>query len=129
MDNLMMDLIDDVLNIEDKEVWKVEDDLSADWCLDKIRESRAEYNRFEMVAKEKIRQIEEKLKKEKDKAQGDIDFFEWKLREYFERVKTDDTKTLRKYKLPSGELRAKKSTVVFDYDKNKLLEIAEKGEY
>lgn len=128
MENLMLDLIDDFLNIdeEQKETWKVEDDLSADWCLDKIRESKAEYNRFEMVAKAKIQQIEEALKKQKQKCDGEVNFFEGKLREYFETVEKQETKTLKKYKLPSGQLKAKKSTVTFNYDKKKLLDYAEK---
>lgn len=127
MENLMMDLIDEFLDIqeEEKETWKVEDDLGADWCIDKIRESKAEYNRFEMVAKAKIQQIEHALRKEKEKMENEVSFFESKLREYFETVKAEETKTLKKYKLPSGELRMKKSQVTFDYDKKKLLEVAE----
>lgn len=130
MENLMLDLIDEFLDIqeEEKEVWKVEDDLGADWCLDKIRESKAEYNRFEMVAKAKIQQIEQALKKEKEKMENEVSFFESKLREYFETVKPEETKTLKKYKLPSGELRLKKAQTVFKYDKNKLAEIADKYE-
>lgn len=69
MENVMMKLIDKTLNIQEEEkgVWKVTDDLKADWCLDKIRESKAEYNRFEMVAKAKIEQIEAALKSQKKK--------------------------------------------------------------
>ncbi len=130
MDNLMLNLIDEFLDIEEdqREVWKVEDDLAADWCLDKIRESKAEYSRFEMVANAKIQQIQEVLKKQKRECDNEVNFFEWKLREYFETVKTEDTKTLKKYKLPSGQLKMKKSSITFDYDKNKLLEVAEKDE-
>jgi len=124
-----LDLINEFLNIkeEEKEVWKVKDDVEADWCLDKIRECKAEYNRFEMVAKEKIFQIEMALKREKEKMERETGFFEGKLREYFEKVKANakDTKTQRSYKLPSGVLKLKKSTVTFEYDKDKLLDYAE----
>lgn len=128
MENLMMDLIDEFLDVQEdeKEAWKVEDDLAADWCLDKIRESKAVYNRFEMVAKAKIQQIEEALRKQKDKCDSEVGFFESKLREYFKTLKTEDTKTLKKYKLPSGQLIMKKSQITFDYDKDKLLQYAEK---
>ena len=130
MENIMMDMIDEFLDIEEeeKEIWKVKDDLKADWCLDKIRESKAEYNRFEMVAKAKIQQIQEVLKKQKQKCDSEVSFFEGKLREYFETVKTEDTTTLKKYKLPSGQLKMKKSSTAFDYDKKKLVETAEKYE-
>lgn len=126
----MLDLIDEFLEIEEdkKEVWKVTDDVSADWCLDKIMEYKAEFNRFEIVAKAKIQQIEMSLKKEKNKMNNDVSFFESKLREYFESVKeaAKDSKTQKVYKLPSGSLKMKKAVVTFDYDKAKLLEYAEK---
>lgn len=125
----MLDIIDEFLDIQEdeNEVWKVEDDLSADWCLDKIRESQAEYRRFEMVANTKIQQIQEALIKEKKKADDEISFFESKLREYFENVEQNskETKTQRSYKLPSGALKLKKAKIDFDYDKTKLVEVAD----
>lgn len=126
----MLNIIDEFLEIEEdqKEVWKIRDDVGADWALDKIIESKAEYNRFEMVAKAKIQQIEMSLKKEENKMKNDVSFFESKLREYFESVKEDakDSKTQKVYKLPSGSLKMKKAVTTFDYDKTKLLEYAEK---
>ncbi|SHH57191.1 host-nuclease inhibitor Gam family protein [Sporanaerobacter acetigenes] len=100
MENLMINMIDEVLDIqeEEKEVWKVKDDLEADWCLDKIRESKAEYNRFEMVAKAKIQQIEEALKKEREKMEQETSFFESKLREYFEADKHENMQEYIKMK-------------------------------
>ncbi|MSS44474.1 hypothetical protein FYJ27_12415 [Anaerosalibacter bizertensis] len=126
----MISIADRFLSIdeEEKDVWKVKDDLAADWCLDKIRESKAEYNRLEAVSKAKIQQIQELLKKEKEKADREIGFFESKLREYFETVETQDTKTLKKYKLPSGELKLKKPQAIFKYNKKKLSEVADKYE-
>lgn len=126
----MINMADDYLDIQEdeKETWKIEDDLKADWCLDKIRECKADYNRFEMVAKAKIQQIEQALQKEKKKMENETNFFESKLREYFGTVKTKDTPTLKKYKLPSGELKLKKAQTTFDYDKEKLVEVADKNE-
>lgn len=132
MENLMLNIIDEFLEIEEdqKEVWKVKNDVDADWCLDKITEYKAEYNRFEMVAKAKMQQIEMSLKKEKKKMDNDISFFESKLREYFETIKdiAKDSKTQKVYKLPSGSLRIKKEQMVIDYDKSKLLGYAEQFE-
>ena len=126
-----LELIDEFLDIkeEEKESWKVKNDVDADWCLDKIRESKAEFNRFEMVAKEKIFQIEMALKREKGKMERETEFFESKLREYFKKIgdSAKETKTQKTYKLPSGALKLKKSVVTFDYDKEKLLEYAEKN--
>jgi len=107
--NVMLNLIDDFLQIEEneKESWKVEDDLAADWCLDKIREAKAEYNRFEIVINDKIQQLQNRLEKERQKMEQEVSFFESKLREYFETLEEKQlktTKTMMKYKLPSGEL-------------------------
>lgn len=113
------------INEEEKETWKVTDDLSADWCLEKIRESKAEFERFRMVAMAKIEQIQARLQAEEEKMNREVAFFESKLREYFETVKAKETKTQKSYKLPSGTLKLKKSKLDFDYDKNKLLEVAE----
>ncbi|WP_425447771.1 host-nuclease inhibitor Gam family protein [Dethiothermospora halolimnae] len=119
-------LSDEFLNVEEeeKETWKVQDDLAADWVLDKIRESKAEYSRFEMIAKAKIEQIKDRLEKEKKKMKDEVGFFESKLREYFETVKAKETKTQKSYNLPSGKLKLKKSKATFDYKKDKLLDMA-----
>ena len=125
MENLK--LSDEFLNVkeEERESWEIKDDLSADWAIEKIGETNAEYNRFEMVAKAKIQQIQEVLKKEQEKRDREVSFFESKLREYFETVQAKETKTQKTYKLPSGTLKMKKSSMTFKYDKKKLLEKAE----
>lgn len=132
MDNVLLNIIDDFLEVEDeeKEVWKVKDDLEADWVLDRLREIKAEYNRSEMVVQDKIQQLQHYLQKEKKKADSEIEFFESKLREYFKTIEDNakDTKTQKSYKLPSGTLKLKKSKVDFDYDKDKLVKIADKYE-
>lgn len=127
----MENLSNDFLEIEEdkKESWKVDNDLSADWALDRIREIEAEYKRFEIVAKEKMKQIQEKLNEKRKQADDERNYFDYKLREYFENVKAKETKTQKKYDLPSGKLVLKKSKETFDYDKTQLLEYAEKEKY
>lgn len=128
MENLLMNIIDESLNVEEKETWKVQDDLSADWCLDKIREAEAEYNRFEMVAKSKIAQVQDALQREQNRMNDTTSFFKSKLREYLENVKAKETKTQKTYSLPSGTLKLKKSKIDFDYNKDLLLEEAKKSQ-
>lgn len=127
MENVMLNLIDDFLKIDEgeKETWKVEDDLAADWCLDKIREAKAEYNRFEIVINDKIQQLQNRLEKERQKMEQEVSFFESKLREYFETLEEKQlktTKTMMKYKLPSGELVKKFPGPEFKRDNDKLTE-------
>lgn len=128
----MLDLIDDFLDIDEekKEVWTIIDDLGADWALDKIIEEKVALRRYEITVNSKVSQLQLRLKKEQEKANREIEFFESKLREYFEQVKdkSKDSKTQKVYKLPSGLLKMKKEVITFDYDKAKLLEYAENEE-
>lgn len=123
-ENKMMQIIDENLGVEEREVFKITSDILADWALDKIREIQAEYSRFELVAKERIDQLQIKLDKEKEVMENDKSFFEAKLREYFETVDKKETKTQLSYKLPSGNLKMKRSKVDFDYNKDELLNYA-----
>ncbi|WP_427340953.1 host-nuclease inhibitor Gam family protein [Caloranaerobacter sp. DY30410] len=110
------------INEEEKETWKVTDDLAADWCLDKIKEAKAEFERFRMVAQAKIEQIQARLQAEEEKMNREVAFFESKLREYFESLeKVKETKTQKSYKLPSGILKLKKSKPKFIRDDEKLV--------
>lgn len=99
----------------------VDNDLKADWCLDKIKEANSEYNRLEMVIKAKIEQLNTALKKAQEKRDSDVSFFTYKLREYFNTVKTKDTKTQRVYILPSGKLIEKQQQPEFVKDDEALL--------
>lgn len=132
MENLMLDLIDGFLDIDEKkkEVWTVRDDFKADWAIDRIIEEKVALRRFEIAVNNKVSQLQMKLKKEQEKANREIEFFESKLREYFDTVKdkAKDSKTQKVYKLPSGSLKMKKEVITFDYDKAKLLEYAETEE-
>ncbi|TDT63392.1 host-nuclease inhibitor Gam family protein [Fonticella tunisiensis] len=105
----------------EQEGFRVDDDLKADWCLDKIREANAEYNRFEMVVNAKIEQLQQALKKAQEKRDREVGFFEGKLREYFETVKAKETKTQKSYSLPSGKLVLKYQQPEFKRDEDTLL--------
>lgn len=117
-------LSDMFLNVseEEKEGFKVDNDLKADWCMEKVNDARCEYERFKSVAMAKIEQIQAALDQEKKKMESETSFFESKLREYLETVKTKDTKTQKTYSLPSGKLVIKKDKADFKLNKEKVLE-------
>ncbi|OHW63114.1 bacteriophage Mu Gam like protein [Andreesenia angusta] len=117
-------VIDEQLNIdeEQKESWRVKDDLMADWCLEKLQLMEAEYKRFEMVANERIITLESSLDKEFERYDNERSFFLSKLQEYFETVDAKETKTQMTYKLPSGTLKVKKEQAVIEKDDALLLE-------
>ncbi|MGI6227319.1 MAG: host-nuclease inhibitor Gam family protein [Peptococcales bacterium] len=128
----MMDmklLTDDLFDVPEqtKEQWKIIDDLTADWTLDKIRDIKAEYNRFEMVAKAKIEQIQKALNNKKINMEHETGFFEGKLRDYFETVKTKETKTQKTYALPSGKLKLKFQKPEIVRNEDALVEYLEKN--
>ncbi len=125
MENLLTDELYELP--EEKETWQIKDDLAADYALDKIRDARAEYNRFEMVAKAKIRQIEDALTKKRMAMESETGFFEGKLREYFETVKTKDTKTQKSYALPSGRLKLKYQNPEYKRNDEELIKYLEKN--
>jgi len=130
--NLYMDIVDDVLD-EEKfnsgvEGFRVKNDITADWCLDMIREAKAEISRFEMVVNEKIRILNERLESFKDKQERKISYFEGLLREYFESLSIKPTKAGNKiYNLPSGKLQLKKQEPEYIRDEEKLLNWIEKN--
>jgi phage host-nuclease inhibitor protein Gam len=118
----------DIENEEQREGWKITDDSSADWALDKIREAQAEYRRFEMVVNDKIGQLKEALEIEKERMEKEVGFFEYKLMEYFQKVPHKATKTQEVYKLPSGRLMKKYRAPKIVRDDDKLVEWLEKNQ-
>lgn len=117
MENLGVDIEDE----QQREGWKIENDSQADWALDKIREARADYKRFEMVVNDKIQQLQDALAKEKENMERETGFFQGKLAQYFETVPKKVTKTQEVYKLPSGRLVKKYKQPKIDRDNKALV--------
>lgn len=125
--NVELEMIDEITG-QESEGWQIKDDGQADWVIDKIRVLKAEYARKEMVAKNKIAQIEAWLKKQQDETDRQISFFEAKLREYFLNIPEKNlktTKTQKQYKLPSGTIKLKYRGPEFKRDEEELIKWAE----
>lgn len=123
LQNLGLDVEDE----QQREGWSIKDDGQADWALDKIREARADFRRFEMVVKEKVGQLQAALATEQQKMDREIGFFQGKLFEYFGTVESKETKTQKVYKLPSGRLMLKYKQPRFERNEEKLVEWLEKN--
>lgn len=93
----------------ENESFVIDTDAKAEWALQKIRETRADRDRFVKWYTEKIAEI---------KAQCDFDTMnlERMLREYFETVPHRETKTQSVYNLPSGKLYVKKQNPEYKRD-------------
>lgn len=100
------------------ERFEVNNDQKAEWALDKIREARADRDRWIAFYKEQI----EKVKAECDDNTANLEFM---LRTYFaERSKegfTKATKTQESYQLPGGKLILKKQAPEFEHDDSVLV--------
>ena len=94
--------------------FKVTDDASAEWCLKKIMEAKADVQRWsEFYA--------EQMKKVKEAADSSIAYFEEKLEEYFESVPHKATKTQESYTLPSGKLVLKQQQPEYAINDDELI--------
>ncbi len=81
------DLESELINSELGELhegWAIKDDSAADWAIEKIAKLETEYRRKEMVAQNKIAQIQQWLDKERAWKEQQRSFFEEKIREYFD---------------------------------------------
>lgn len=113
---------------EEREAWKIKNDIEADKALERLQVMEAEYKRLEMVANARIQEFQDKLKVEEEKLEREQSFIKARLQEYFMTVDTKETKTQKSYKLPSGVLKEKKEQQVIEKDDAKLLEFL-KREY
>lgn len=123
LEDVEVEMIDEIAG-QESGGWQIIDDGQADWAIDKIRAFKAEYARKEMVAKNKIAQVEAWLKKQQDETDRQVTFFEEKLREYFLNIPEKNlktTKTQKQYKLPSGTLKIKYKGPEIVRDDEKLL--------
>ena len=82
---------------QEREPFAVTDDGKAEWCLKKIREADEELLKMKAWYVSQIEAAEARH-------DSDVAYFTGLLRAYFDTVPAKETKTLRKYALPSGDL-------------------------
>ena len=111
--------------LEESGEFRITDDVMADWAVEKINAARAERDRLVSLAQEKIEQLQEKRQLYITNFEESTSYLRAKLMDYFMTVKTQDTKTMKKYKLVSGTLVLKRQQPVYERDEAKLLTWAE----
>lgn len=105
---------------ENVERWHIENDQDADWAVRKIRDAKAELDRWRRYYTGLIEKVE-------NDTERTVNFFTGKLQEYFSTVPHKETKTTEKYPLPSGELILKKPKAVWNHDDETLLDWMKKN--
>lgn len=114
----------EALNLEQKTVrepFVVDNDMKAEWCLNKIRKIRAEQkHENEELERQMQFYVDQKAMIDKE-ADEDVAFFESMLRPYFNSRVADGftkaTKAKVSYKLPTGELVMKHRDPEYEYKK------------
>lgn len=111
--------------LEESNEFRITDDLMADWAVEKINAARAERDRLVSLVQEKIEQLQDKRQLYIVNFEENTSYLRAKLMDYFQTVKTQDTKTMKKYKLVSGTLVLKKQQPLYERDEAALLGWAE----
>lgn len=127
MENLMMNILDEVLDTEEleNEGWRIKNDEKADWWIEVKEAELVEIRRLKMQLENKIAFYKAKLEKIQREEEYIIEKRDAKLAEYFESLDEKDmksTKTMLKYRLPSGELVKKFRNPEFKRDNDTLAE-------
>lgn len=102
------------------EKFVIDSDQKAEWALQKVREARADRDRWVEFYKDQI----EKVKYECDQ---NVENLEYMLRQYFETVPHKTTKTQESYALPGGKLLLKRQDYEYEHDDNTLVPWLEKN--
>lgn len=121
--DIMDEQIEDLEETE-KESWKIENDIQADWWMEKKNEEKAKKEKLRDSIKSKILFYENQLKKVDDEIDIIEEFKNFKLEEYFNSLDKNsyiETKTMKKYELPTGTLIMKKQNPEFKRDNDKLI--------
>ena len=117
MNNLAKEIIDE----EVEEIFKIDNDIKAEWAVKKIIEERAEMQRYVNICQTMIDDYQLKLKKEQEKFEQKTSYLKGELAQYFTTVNSKKTKTQETYKLPSGTLKKKYQSPEYVKDEEVLV--------
>ena len=109
---------------EEEEEWQIKSDADAEWLIDKVNEDLIEINRFELSLTNKIEILKERLEKVKKEKENKLTRRDNYLLRYFEDIPEElkkKSKTMEKYRLPSGEIIKKYPAPEFKRDNDTLV--------
>lgn len=108
-----------------QETWKIKNDHDAEWLIEQVGKDLIESARYKESLKSKIESLQEKLKRVEEEERQAIERRNSYLIEYFETIPEEfkkKTKTMEKYRLPSGEIIKKYPNPEFKRNNKKLLD-------
>jgi phage host-nuclease inhibitor protein Gam len=115
------------MNMEEN--FKIENDKSADWAIKQIHEAENERDRLIALANDQIADLKDHIEELVTKCDHDTAYLKSLLAEYFETVKSKETKTQKTYKLLSGTLVFKKPSIKINHNDDKLIEALDGTEF
>lgn len=111
-----------------EETFKIENDKAADWAINQIQEAESERDRLITLAHDQITDLEDRIEELTAKCDRDTAYLKSLLAQYFETVKSKETKTQKTYKLLSGTLVFKKESTKIEHNDDELLKYLEENE-
>lgn len=109
------------MDYERSEEFTITNDQLAEWALGKIRDAKAEIEKWDAY-------YDERKEANRKEQQNTIDYFTHLLFRYFDTVPHKVTKGgTEKYPLPGGELIRKPAAIAYEKDEMALLEWCEKN--
>lgn len=95
-------------------MFRVEDDQTAEWCMEQIRNAKEEKEKWKAFYADRLEKVNETC-------DLTIANMEAMLQSYFETVPHKVTKTQENYALPSGKLVIKKQEPVYERDDEEVI--------
>lgn len=114
----------DLAEGKDVTPWRIRSDEDAEWLIEQYNEDLIERARYKLALENKIKSLQDKLRKVEDEERSIVDSRNSYLIDYFETIDEKfkkRTKTMEKYRLPSGEIVKKYPGPEFKRDNDKLL--------
>ncbi len=110
-----------MITFDQEEKFVIDSDKKAEWALRKIKEKKADMERYTSVCDEMITEYEQKKKAAQERYEQETSWFKIQLAQYFETVDKRKTKTQEIYELPGGTLRKKYPAPQYKRDNKKLV--------
>lgn len=108
---------------EEKDTFRIENDMSAEWAIEQLRDHAEEADRLKKMIAAKREELDAQEKQIDDRLEGESRYLKGKLEEYFRSgVKAKETKTQKTYKLLSGSLIMKKESYSYSKDEKRVIQ-------
>lgn len=112
-----------------EEIFRIDNDKTADWAITQIKEAEEERDRLITLAQDQISDLQDRIEALKTKCDNDTAYLKSLLGEYFRTVPHKETKTQETYKLLSGTLVFKKPSIKINHNDDDLVKSLDGTEF